>query len=162
LKVLIFDKEGLVKGSLDAVLLAGVLEHMHNPWDVMVRLRSYLSAQGQVLLSVHNLRNLSLMNDISKGAFSYKEEGLLNIRHIRFFTLRELLKLCQETGYRVVNSQLSPDECVWGYVEYFKGKFPANIDLGKLILKEVTEDELIEMCALQFIFCLKNPLNIMN
>ncbi|HET8707429.1 MAG TPA: class I SAM-dependent methyltransferase, partial [Pseudomonadales bacterium] len=34
-----FEKDGIQKGSIDTVVVADVLEHMYNPWDVMVQLK---------------------------------------------------------------------------------------------------------------------------
>ncbi len=146
---------GLAQGTLDGALLVNVLEYLYNPWDFMVRLRPYLSEQGQVLISVYNLCNLMLMDGISKGIFPYAEEGLLDITHIRFFTLRELLKLCQETGYRVAKLQYSPDVRIWGLVDRFKAALPRNIELDRLTLKNVTLEELMEMCSLRFYLLLE-------
>ena len=142
-------------GSLDAVVLADVLEHMYNPWDVMVKIHRYLSPQGQVLLSVPNVRNLALMDDLAKGNWTYAKEGLLDITHIRFFTLRELLKFCQETGYKVVNKMNALDGRLQDIFNRAQGSLPCNIETERMVIKNVTHDEMLEMCSLQFYLLLE-------
>lgn len=147
--------EGMAAGSLDAVVLADVLEHMYNPWDVMVKIHRYLSPQGQVLLSVPNVRNLALMDDLAKGNWTYAKEGLLDITHIRFFTLRELLKFCQETGYKVVNKMNALDGRLQDIFNRAQGSLPCNIETERMVIKNVTHDEMLEMCSLQFYLLLE-------
>lgn len=150
------EQEGIAKGSLDAVLLADVLEHMYNPWEVMVTLRPYMSPTGQLLLSIPNVRNLLLMDQLSKGNWTYEGQGLLDITHIRFFTFREILRFCEETGYRVINTQHAIDgrlKALWQQHQALPGTI--NIDLDRITLKSLTQDDLRELCTIQFYFLLE-------
>ncbi|TAM06627.1 MAG: class I SAM-dependent methyltransferase [Paraburkholderia sp.] len=145
------EKEGIARGSLDAVLLADVLEHMYNPWDVMVKLREYMSPTGQLVLSIPNIRNLWIMEELGKGNWSYADAGLLDITHIRFFTRNEMVKFCEETGYRIVQTSNSLDgrlRSFWPQNQTQTGPF--NIDLTRLTLKNVTREELLEYYTLQY------------
>jgi len=149
-------EEGIAHGTLDAVLLTDVLEHMYNPWDVMVKLRPYMSAAGQLVLSIPNVRNLWLMDQLSKGNWTYDAQGLLDITHIRFFTCKEMYKFAEETGYRVVQSRFSIDGrlvAIWQQHQNAPG--PVNIDLERMTLKNVSRDELIELCTLQYYLLLE-------
>jgi 2-polyprenyl-3-methyl-5-hydroxy-6-metoxy-1,4-benzoquinol methylase len=144
------EKEGIVKGTLDAVLLADVLEHMYNPWDVMVKLRPFMSPTGQVLISIPNVRNLLLMDELSKGNFTYAKSGLLDITHIRFFTFKEILRFCKETGYRVIASQNAIDLRLSQFFKEHQAKAVSDINMDRVTLKNVTREELIEVCTIQF------------
>ena len=97
-----------------------------------------------------------LMDQLSKGNWTYEGAGLLDITHIRFFTFQECLKFCKETGYRVVQAQHALDgrlKSVWESNMAISG--PTNINLDRLVLKDVTRAELLEMCCLQFYFLLE-------
>jgi 2-polyprenyl-3-methyl-5-hydroxy-6-metoxy-1,4-benzoquinol methylase len=144
------EKEGIVKGTLDAVLLADVLEHMYNPWDVMVRLRPFMSPTGQVLISIPNVRNLLLMDELSKGNFTYASSGLLDITHIRFFTFKEILRFCKETGYRVIATQNAIDLRLSQFFKENQAKAVSDINMDRITLRNVTREELIEFCTIQF------------
>ncbi|MGF6779477.1 class I SAM-dependent methyltransferase [Paraburkholderia sp. GAS334] len=152
------EAEGIAKGTLDAVLLADVLEHMYNPWDVMVTLRPYMSPTGQLVLSIPNVRNLMLIDDLSKGNWTYSGAGLLDITHIRFFTQNEVLRFCTETGYRVVTFRNAIDRRLEGFWNTHAASTPTSIETDRLTLKNVTRDELLELCTLQFYVVLeKDP-----
>lgn len=144
------ELEGLPRGSVDGVILADVLEHMYNPWQVMVKLRPYLSAKAQVIVSIPNVRNLALMDDLAKGNWRYDSWGLLDITHIRFFTYVELLKFFGETGYRVNKTIYGIDDRLRALFEQYKDHCPTNIDTEKMVLKNVSATELHELCSLQF------------
>lgn len=149
-------KEGMEHGTLDAVLLTDVLEHMYNPWDVMVKLRPYLSSTGQLVLSIPNVRNLWLMDELSKGNWAYTAEGLLDITHIRFFTRKEMIKFAEETGYRVLQARYSIDGRLAPLWQQHQGAAgPFNIDLERMTLKNVSREELIELCSLQYYLLLE-------
>lgn len=149
------ETEGIARGTLDGVLLADVLEHMYNPWQVMVKLRDYLSPRGQVVISIPNVRNLALMGDLAEGHFTYLPAGLLDITHIRFFTLREIRKLCRETGYKEVLKLNTIDPSLDDLFERAKPALPCNIEIGRMLLKNVSYEEMLELCTLQFFLLLE-------
>jgi 2-polyprenyl-3-methyl-5-hydroxy-6-metoxy-1,4-benzoquinol methylase len=149
------EREGIAKGTLDAVLLADVLEHMYNPWNVMVTLRPFMSPIGQLLLSIPNVRNLLLMDELSKGNWSYAEAGLLDITHIRFFTFKEIHRFCRETGYRVIRTQNAIDLRLEPFFKQHRGVALSDVNAGRMTFKNVTPDELVELCTVQFYFLLE-------
>ncbi|EEA03762.1 Methyltransferase type 12 [Burkholderia sp. H160] len=150
------EHEGIAPGTLDAVLLADVLEHMYNPWDVMVKLREYMSPTGQLVLSIPNTRHLGLMDGLSKGNWTYAEAGLLDVTHIRFFTRKEMMKFCEETGYRVIQTRNSLDGGLQQFWQQHQNMTaPINIELDRMTLKNVTRDELAELCTVQFYLLLE-------
>ena len=147
---------GLQPGSVDAVILADVLEHMYNPWKVMEALRPWLSPTAQIAVSIPNVRNLALMDDLAKGYFRYERLGLLDITHIRFFTYKELQRFFHETGYHVVKNVFGIDTRLNEIFQRYKDHCPCDIDTGKMVIRNVSQEELMEMCSLQF-FMLVEP-----
>ncbi|QDQ28911.1 glycosyltransferase [Chitinimonas arctica] len=142
--------EGIEPGTLDAVIVADVLEHMYNPWQVLTALKPLLSPRAQIVSSIPNVRNIGLMEDLAQGYWRYDSWGLLDITHIRFFTYKEMLRFYHETGYHVVRSVPGIDPRLANLYQLFLNKVPCDIDAGRMILKGVTADELAELCALQF------------
>jgi SAM-dependent methyltransferase len=96
-----FAAAGIAPGALDLIIVADVLEHMYDPWHTLEKLRPLLGPGGRVLASIPNVRNLWLLEKIVRGAFDYGDEGLLDITHIRFFTVAEMRALFADTGYTV-------------------------------------------------------------
>ena len=142
------EAAGIAPDSIDTVILADVLEHMYDPWSTLLRLHPYLTDDAQVLVSIPNVRNLNLLGQIVNGHFPYANEGLLDITHIRFFTLQEMEKMLRETGYEVYKLGQTWDASI----EHLKydPKRP-SIDTDKFTLKNLTEREFNEYKTIQFL-----------
>jgi GT2 family glycosyltransferase/2-polyprenyl-3-methyl-5-hydroxy-6-metoxy-1,4-benzoquinol methylase len=143
------DAAGITPGSLDTVIVADVLEHMYDPWGVLVRLKPYLTPDAQIIASIPNIRNLVVMEELAKGNWRYEEWGLLDITHIRFFTLREVRRFFHETGYRVSLTRFQIDPRLADFYNRNQGQKLINVEFDRMTLKNVTEEELSELCALQ-------------
>lgn len=142
---------GLVPGEIDTVILADVLEHLYDPWSALTRLLPWLSADGQILASIPNVRNLKLMESLAGGYWRYESAGLLDITHIRFFTLRELRRFFHETGYHVQTLRYAIDPRLLKFHREHQGPTtPIDIHLGNLSLRGIGAEELDELCSLQF------------
>lgn len=93
------DLEGCAIGL---VLLLDVLEHLEDPWRALAGLRDLIAPSTRVLASIPNVRNLSTMHDLAAGRWEYKASGVLDITHLRFFTLAQIRELFAQTGYRIL------------------------------------------------------------
>lgn len=89
--------------SLDYILFGDVLEHLHDPSAVISKLKSYLKPNGKIIASIPNLMHYSVIIPLLQGSFTYTDEGLLDRTHIHFFTQKEIYKLFEENGYKVVH-----------------------------------------------------------
>ena len=145
------ENEGIARGSIDTVVMADVLEHMYDPWHVMVNLKPYLAADAQLILSIPNTRHLGLMQGLlDGGSWTYAEKGLLDITHIRFFTLKEIANFLAQTGYRMEFVNHFLDAGLAPLYEQNKSNPDINIRLGRIALEKVTPRELAELCTWQF------------
>ena len=147
-----FGALGFREGEFDTVVAADVLEHLVNPWDLLVRLRPYLAPGAQVVASIPNVRNLTVISPLLLGGrFDYDERGLLDITHLRFFTLDGMKRMFAETGYAFEREEpVILPELEGVYRNYGSGK-PATLKLGRMTLSDVSPQELLELCAAQFL-----------
>ena len=83
-------------GSLSYIILADVIEHLHNPEETLARLIPYLKKDGSFLCSIPNLMHMSVISPLLQGRFDYTEAGILDKTHLRFFTLDSIVKLFQK------------------------------------------------------------------
>ncbi|MCH1625065.1 bifunctional glycosyltransferase family 2 protein/class I SAM-dependent methyltransferase [Ferdinandcohnia quinoae] len=83
----------------DYIILADVLEHLYNPWQVMKNIRNHLKDNGKVLISIPNVMHFSLLRSVINGNWTYTDSGLLDRTHVRFFTLNEINKMLTEAEY---------------------------------------------------------------
>ncbi len=144
-----FEAVGLGPGSLDLVFFPDVLEHLVNPWRVLERVRPLLAPDAQVLASIPNVRNLWLIDQLMNGNWDYVEEGLLDVTHIRFFTMNSIVELFERTGYRIMRAGTNPDARVPNLA--VPAGQAVNIDTKGFTLRGVTQRDMDEFRTLQFL-----------
>jgi len=89
--------------EFDVVLFADVLEHLKQPADVLRRVRPFIGENGVVIASIPNIAHASVRLALLGGEFRYREWGLLDDTHLRFFTRASIQDLFEETGYVVTH-----------------------------------------------------------
>ena len=92
----------------DCIILADVLEHLNDPWSVLSKIKPFLKTGGIVLASIPNVQHWSVLFNLIKGKWEYKDEGILDNTHIRFFTRKSLVKMFDEPGFEIkkINSSM--------------------------------------------------------
>jgi len=145
-------EHGVAVGSVDAVIAGDVLEHMVNPWRVLDRLRPFISPRGTVIASVPNARNFALLGDlVDDGEWRYDSSGLLDITHLRFFTVKSLRRLFEETGYQVTGIGFNFDPRLTGLLEQATSVEIPNLQNGRFMIQGLRPGELEELCAWQIL-----------
>jgi GT2 family glycosyltransferase/2-polyprenyl-3-methyl-5-hydroxy-6-metoxy-1,4-benzoquinol methylase/glycosyltransferase involved in cell wall biosynthesis len=96
------DLTGTFAGELyDFIVCADVLEHLSRPERVLAACRQLLKPEGRVLISVPNAGYIGLIAELLEGEFLYREEGLLDRTHLRFFTRRSLARFLGEQRWAI-------------------------------------------------------------
>ena len=94
------DLAALFAGNAyDVIVCADVLEHTRHPQQVLASARRLLADDGRVLISIPNASYCGLIAELMAGEFRYRQEGLLDETHLRFFTRRALLRFLAENGW---------------------------------------------------------------
>ncbi len=83
----------------DAIVCADVLEHIRQSPRVLAECRQLLAPEGRLLLSIPNAGYAGLVAELMTGEFRYRQEGLLDETHVRFFTRRTLMRFLREHGW---------------------------------------------------------------
>jgi O-antigen biosynthesis protein len=147
-----FTAQGMTPGEFDLVIAADILEHLVNPWEFLVRLRPHLAAGGVLLSSMPNVRNLNLVMDlVVNGRWRYAERGILDVTHVRFFTLEEMRIMFVETGYAPEGFTAIFSPSLVAAWEQYQGAERLNLSSGRVTIENVTRAELAELCAEQFL-----------
>lgn len=90
-------------GSLDLVLCLDVLEHLVDPWAMVERIAKLLRADGRLIISIPNIRHYKFISNLLfKGDFRYRDAGLLDRTHLRFFVRETAIDLATRGGLRLV------------------------------------------------------------
>lgn len=140
--------------KFDALLLADVLEHLYDPWRLLQKCGTLLTPDAKIYASVPNARNYWLIGELIKGNWTYQPAGLLDVTHIRFFTLRECQRMFAETGYAVEKVLSVRDPRV-----QLDGNFKQPVTLmdSWFSLHDVDAQTATELATLQFLFVLSRP-----
>lgn len=85
----------------DYIVCADVLEHLRRPEQILDQCRELLAPEGRLLISVPNAGYCGLVAELLQGEFRYREEGLLDRTHLRFFTRRSLARFLGEHRWSV-------------------------------------------------------------
>ncbi len=109
-----FEAE-IAPGSLDLVLCLDVLEHMADPWSMVRRLTALIAPGGRLILSVPNIRNYRFIwRLVTRGDFHYRDFGLLDRTHLRFFVKETAVGLAACGGLNVraveMTNRMAPHE----------------------------------------------------
>lgn len=86
----------------DLVLCLDVLEHLRDPWGTAAALREGISENGLLVVSLPNVRHRSVIADLLfRGRWEYRDAGLLDRTHLRFFTLQSMKAMLEDAGWRI-------------------------------------------------------------
>lgn len=93
--------KALPKGA-DAVVLADVLEHLRDAPALLSLVRGSLAPDGHVFVSVPNIANITVRLGLLFGVFEYRERGILDNTHLRFYTMSTIRRDIENAGFRIV------------------------------------------------------------
>ena len=86
----------------DCIILADILEHLKDPWRVLKLLTNILRTEGSIIASIPNIRHYTtLINLIFKGYWPYRDRGIHDRNHLRFFTLRNIKSLFKNSDLAI-------------------------------------------------------------
>ena len=88
--------------SFDVVVFGDVLEHLRDPLPVLRRSRRLLAPGGSVVISVPNVAHGDVRLSLLAGRFDYRDTGLLDETHVRFFTRDNLDRFLRQAGFTAV------------------------------------------------------------
>jgi len=91
----------LDEGSFDYIIFADVLEHTVDPWAVLTAYRRYLKPDGQVIASLPNIRFYAIIARLIFNAWGYRESGILDATHLRFFTWPTIKEMFEGAGLSI-------------------------------------------------------------
>ena len=89
-------------GAFDCIIYSDVLEHLADPWTLMARHRPLLANGGTLIVSLPNVQFIGVITDLLAGRWHYRERGILDRTHLRFFTRSSAQVMLGEAGYQVL------------------------------------------------------------
>ncbi len=88
-------------GLFDLITFNDVLEHTVDPWTVLDEAHKFLAPNGRVLASLPNIQFAPAVLQLLRGRWDYKDDGVLDRTHLRFFTRATMIELFESSGLTV-------------------------------------------------------------
>ena len=87
----------------DFILFGDVLEHLVQPDTVLAAISLRLKPGGRVLVSLPNIAFAGNRMSHLLGKWDYRDYGILDRTHLRFFTKKTMIELIESVGLRVTH-----------------------------------------------------------
>lgn len=136
------------RADFDCVVMADVLEHLHDPAQVLRWVRHLLAPGGVLVLSVPNARHASVIGALAEGGFTREASGLLDKTHLQHFTRRELEVLLDSCGFGVAAERAVRGA---GYEDWDAGGRKGEVRVGRLTVSNLSETEAEEFFVYQWL-----------
>ncbi len=95
--------ENLPDNFFNSIIFADVLEHLVHPDEVLKSVKSKLVNDGEIIISIPNVRHWTVIFSLLQGTFNYEELGVFDKTHLRFFTLETATKMIIDAGFDIID-----------------------------------------------------------
>jgi len=132
--------EHLPADYFDCISFNDVLEHLVDPWNILKRIGPYLKENGTVFACIPNVMYREVLAELLfEGDWKYRDAGVLDRTHLRFFTRKSILRMFAECGYQV---------------HYIEGLSPGTKNRKlKYLNRLIFNGRLDDMQFIQFVVC---------
>ncbi len=91
--------------AFDVITFGDVLEHLKDPLATLRFAKRKLKPFGFIVTSLPNVSHGDVRLSLLHGSFQYRDTGLLDRTHIRFFTLETIRELLADAGFIIVETE---------------------------------------------------------
>ena len=89
------------RARFDLIFCGDILEHLTDPWTALKMLRQ-LCPDGDVIVSLPNVGHWTTLVSVGVlGTWPYRDRGIHDRTHLRFFARRNLAPLFSSAGFRL-------------------------------------------------------------
>lgn len=88
--------------KFDVIMFVDVLEHVAEPASLLGVAAKGLKPDGVILVSVPNVAHWSVRLRLLLGRFEYREVGIMDATHLRWFTAKTIRKLLERSEFKVL------------------------------------------------------------
>ena len=92
----------LENNKFDVVVVADVLEHLYDPWKSLQRMVPLINDNGYIVISLPHVGHAAVASCLINGDFDYRDWGLLDRTHIRFFGLKNIEDLLTQANLKII------------------------------------------------------------
>jgi 2-polyprenyl-3-methyl-5-hydroxy-6-metoxy-1,4-benzoquinol methylase len=135
----------------DVVVFGDVLEHLKDPLAALGQARALLAPGGAIVISIPNVAHGSVRLALLQGRWDYRDIGLLDRTHIRFFTRSTLLALLRDAGLVAVDVRRTTVDPLGAEIPVDSTRLPSGVldwlrrepdaDTYQFVLRAVRDDD---------------------
>ncbi len=89
----------------EVVVAADVLEHVYDPLTVLKQMAAFMKKDGCVIISLPHVGHSAIHACLLEEDFEYRDWGLLDRTHIRFFGIKNIQRLFEEAGLKIAQAE---------------------------------------------------------
>jgi glycosyltransferase involved in cell wall biosynthesis len=98
------DAASLKSRQFERVLVLDRVEHLRDPARLLEDCRRLLHGRGKLIVSVPNAANFTMRLMLLLGRFEYSDRGILDWKHLRFYTRKSIRRVLESHGFRVTGT----------------------------------------------------------
>ena len=108
--------------KFDIIVFEDVLEHIRYPEKILHLYKGILKSSGKIIVSLPNIANINVRFRLLFGNWDYKNHGILDKSHFRFYTKKTMKSLLKKSGYSVDIRGFTPgfNFVFFRYFNFFK------------------------------------------
>ena len=106
----------LPNSYFDCIFFNDILEHLVDPYKVLISIKHNLRPEGIVICSLPNVRYFFVLYDLLvKKQWIYQDVGVLDKAHLRFFTRSSIIDMFGALDYQVLKIEGINPIMSWKY-----------------------------------------------
>ena len=96
-----------VTEKYDVVVLSHVLEHICYPGKLLQDIKKIVHAESRIIIALPNIMNYKSRIQLLLGNFDYKDAGVWDYTHFRWYTVKSAKQLMKDNGYEIVYADVA-------------------------------------------------------
>ena len=158
-KAYCFDLNKITKSELKSIkeniipniiLMIDTLEHLSTP-ERLISLLLTVFPKTPLLVVLPNISCLTIIDQLSKGEFTYTKHGILDYTHLKHFTPKSAHKFFGKYGYEIGMGPVFLNEpCLKNLGK--ENNFPATVKYNNIQIKVESQDDLTVLMSYGFGF----------
>lgn len=93
------------EATFDCMIFADILEHLVDPAAALRRIRPLLGPNGVIVCSIPNIRHYTVFLQLALHGWEYRDFGLFDRTHLRFFSLTTMHELFAHAGFQAIRTE---------------------------------------------------------
>lgn len=129
------------KEYFDCILYGDLLEHLVDPWKVLLSHAKLLSKDGCIIASIPNIAYYKVIKMLKSGHWKYESAGIMDKTHLRFFTYTSILDMFDQAGLNavIVNKTMGGPKLTRSLAQLLPNRW-ANRFVQQYIVRAIKKD----------------------